>query len=355
MERVILHYDMDCFYASIETRDNPKKYKNKPMVVAGGVVTTANYEARKYGIHSAMSTYEAKNLCPHLLVVSPNKDKYIKVSEKIHELVLKITHRIEFIALDEGYIDITEVIPKYSSKEKFAKTFRERIFKHTGLTCSVGIGINKISAKIASDINKPFGQYIFNTQEEFVEYMKDKKVRKLQGVGEKFEKILKRDHILTVGDIHKYTMKELTRRYGKARGELLYLYSRGIDHAPVDFSKPTHSVGAENTYSSPLNIEEEIEEKLEEVFKAAYSRLKEKNCLTKTISVKIKYTDRKTISRAKTVSIATDNKDTLYNYVQDIISEIENTEDIRLLGVSFRNLVGFSARQLSFKLEKKML
>ena len=355
MERVILHYDMDCFYASIETRDNPKKYKNKPIVIAGGVVTTANYEARKYGIHSAMSTYEAKNLCPHLLVVSPNKDKYIKVSEKIHELVLKITHRIEFIALDEGYIDITEVIPKYSSKEKFAKTFRERIFKHTGLTCSVGIGINKISAKIASDINKPFGQYIFNTQEEFVEYMKDKKVRKLQGVGEKFEKILKRDHILTVGDIHKYTMKELTRRYGKARGELLYLYSRGIDHAPVDFSKPTHSVGAENTYSSPLNIEEEIEEKLEEVFKAAYSRLKEKNCLTKTISVKIKYTDRKTISRAKTVSIATDNKDTLYNYVQDIMSEIENTEDIRLLGVSFRNLVGFSARQLSFKLEKKML
>ena len=355
MERVKLHYDMDCFYASIETRDNPKKYKNKPIVIAGGVVTTANYEARKYGIHSAMSTYEAKNLCPHLLVVSPNKDKYIKVSEKIHELVLKITHRIEFIALDEGYIDITEVIPKYSSKEKFAKTFRERIFKHTGLTCSVGIGINKISAKIASDINKPFGQYIFNTQEEFVEYMKDKKVRKLQGVGEKFEKILKRDHILTVGDIHKYTMKELTRRYGKARGELLYLYSRGIDHAPVDFSKPTHSVGAENTYSSPLNIEEEIEEKLEEVFKAAYSRLKEKNCLTKTISVKIKYTDRKTISRAKTVSIATDNKDTLYNYVQDIISEIENTEDIRLLGVSFRNLVGFSARQLSFKLEKKML
>ena len=355
MERVILHYDMDCFYASIETRDNPKKYKNKPIVIAGGVVTTANYEARKYGIHSAMSTYEAKNLCPHLLVVSPNKDKYIKVSEKIHELVLKITHRIEFIALDEGYIDITEVIPKYSSKEKFAKTFRERIFKHTGLTCSVGIGINKISAKIASDINKPFGQYIFNTQEEFVEYMKDKKVRKLQGVGEKFEKILKRDHILTVGDIHKYTMKELTRRYGKARGELLYLYSRGIDHAPVDFSKPTHSVGAENTYSSPLNIEEEIEEKLEEVFKAAYSRLKEKNCLTKTVTIKIKYTDRKAISRAKTVSIATDDKDTLYNYVQDIMSEIENTEDIRLLGVSFRNLVGFSARQLSFKLEKKML
>ena len=352
MERVILHYDMDCFYASIETRDNPEKYKNKPMAVARSIVTTANYEARKYGIHSAMNTYEAKNLCPHLLIVYPDKEKYIKESEKIHELVLKITHKIEFIALDEGYIDITDVISKYSSKEKFAKTFRERIFKHTGLTCSVGIGINKISAKIASDINKPFGQYIFNTQEEFVEYMKDKKVRKLQGVGEKFEKILKKDHILTVGDVHKYSMKELTKRYGKARGELLYLYSRGIDYAPVDYSKPTHSVGAENTYSSPLNIEEEIEEKLEEVFKTAYSRLKEKNCLTKTISVKIKYADRKTINRAKTTSIATDDKDTLYNYVQDIFSEIEDGEDIKLLGVYFRNLVGFSARQLAFKLER---
>lgn len=154
MERVILHYDMDCFYASIETRDNSKKYKNKPMVVAGGVVTTANYEARKYGIHSAMSTYEAKNLCQNLLVIPPNKEKYIKESEKIHELVLKITHRIEFIALDEGYIDISDVIPKYSSKEKFAKIFRERIYKHTGLTCSVGIGVNKISAKIATDYSR---------------------------------------------------------------------------------------------------------------------------------------------------------------------------------------------------------
>ena len=145
MERVILHYDMDCFYASIEIRDNPKKYKNKPMVVAGGVVTTASYEARKFGIHSAMSTFEAKKLCPNLLVVYPNKEKYFKESQIIHNLVLKITHKIEFIALDEGYIDITDVIHKYSSKEKFAKTFRERIFKHTGLTCSVGIGVNKIS------------------------------------------------------------------------------------------------------------------------------------------------------------------------------------------------------------------
>ena len=350
MERVILHYDMDCFYASIETRDNPEKYKNKPMAVARSIVTTANYEARKYGIHSAMNTYEAKNLCPHLLIVYPDKEKYIKESEKIHELVLKITHKIEFIALDEGYIDITEVIPKYSSKEKFAKTFRERIFKHTGLTCSVGIGVNKISAKIASDINKPFGQFIFNSEKDFMEYMKDKNIRKLQGVGEKFEKILNRDNIFLVGDVYRFSFKELVQKYGKSRGELLYLYSRGIDHSPVDYDKPTHSVGAENTYSFPLNSDEEINKKLEEVFEVAYKRLKSKNCLTKTISIKIKYSDRHTINKAKTFSIATDNKENLFEYMQEIFSEIDEREEIKLLGISFRNLIEFSSRQLSFKL-----
>ncbi len=348
MDRVILHYDMDCFYASIETRDNPR-YKNHPMVVAGGVVTTANYEARKYGIHSAMSTFEAKKLCPNLMIVFPNKEKYFKESQIIHNLVLKITHKIEFIALDEGYIDITEVIKKFSSKEKFAKTFRERIFKHTGLTCSVGIGVNKISAKIASDINKPFGQYIFNSEEEFVEYMKEKKIRKLQGVGEKFEKLLNKDNIFLVKDVHKFSLKELTKRYGKARGELLYLYSRGIDYSPVEYDKPTHSVGAENTYSFTLNTEEEINKKLQEVFETAYRRLKEKNFLTKTISIKVRYEDRVTINKAKTISIATYDRDKLFEYVQEIFNEIEEKSSIKLLGVTFKNLVEFSIRQLSFK------
>lgn len=349
MDRVIMHYDMDCFYASIETRDNPK-YKNCPMVVAGGVVTTANYEARKYGIHSAMSTFEAKKLCPNLMIVYPNKEKYFKESQIIHNLVLKITYKIEFIALDEGYIDITDVIKNFSSKEKFAKIFRERIFKHTGLTCSVGIGINKISAKIASDINKPFGQYVFNSADEFVEYMKEKKIRKLQGVGEKFEKLLNKDNIFFVKDIYKFSLKELTKKYGKARGELLYLYSRGIDYSPVEYDKPTHSIGAENTYSFSLNTEEEINKKLEEVFETAYKRLKVKNFLTKTISIKIKYEDRKTINKAKTISIATYDKEKLFEYVQEIVNEIEEKKNIKLLGITFKNLTEFSIRQLSFNL-----
>ncbi len=349
MERVILHYDLDAFYASVEVRDN-KKYKGKPLVVAGGVVTTASYEARKFGIHSAMSTFEAKKLCPYLIIIPPNKEKYIKESQIIHSLVLKITHKIEFIALDEGYIDITDIISKYESKEKFATLFRERIKKHTGLTCSVGIGINKISAKIASDINKPFGQFIFNNQDEFIDYMKDKKIRKLQGVGEKFEKLLNKDNIFYIKDIYPFSLKELTKKYGNARGELLYLYSRGIDYSPIKYDRPTHSVGAENTYSFPLSSEEEIEKRLEEVFEIAYKRLKKKNHLTKTISLKVKYIDMNTINRSKTLSTFTDDKENLKYYVDELLLELDIKKDIRLLGVSFKNLVEFSSRQLKFNL-----
>lgn len=349
MERVILHYDMDAFYASIEIRDN-KKYIGKPLVVAGGVVTTANYEARKFGIHSAMSTFEAKRLCPHLIVVSPDKDKYIKESHFIHELVFKITHKVEFIALDEGYIDITDIIHKYQSKEVFATLFRKRIKKLTGLTCSVGIGMNKISAKIASDINKPFGQFIFNNEEEFIQYMKTQKIRRLQGVGTKFEKILNRDNIFYVQDIYPFSVKELTKKYGKARGETLYLYSRGIDYSPVNYNRTIHSVGAEYTYPFALNLQEEVESKFEEVFDVAYERLKEKNHLTRTISIKVKYVDMQVISRSKTLSTFVDDKESLRECVNELLLEIEIKKKIRLLGVSFKNLVEFNIRQLKFEL-----
>lgn len=173
MKRVIMHYDMDCFYASVEMRDN-KKYRNRPIVVGSGVVTTANYKAREFGIHSAMSIIEAKRLCRNLIIVPVNKDKYTKESRYIQQLVLKITDKVEFIALDEGFIDISNIINSKLNCDRFAKLFRKRIFKLTGLTCSVGIGPNKLIAKIGSDIRKPGGQYIFNNEHDFMEYIKEK-------------------------------------------------------------------------------------------------------------------------------------------------------------------------------------
>lgn len=348
MNRIICHYDMDSFYASIETRDN-KKYLNKPMVVAGGVVTTANYEARKFGIHSAMNTLEAKRLCPRLIVVPVNKEKYSKESQIIQNLILKITHKVEFIALDEGFIDITEIITKFSSKENFAKLFRKRIFEITGLTCSIGIGFNKLTAKIASDINKPGGQFIFNTEEEFINFIQDKKIRKLPGVGKVFEKVLIKDNINEVKDVYKFSLKELTTKYGTSRGELLYTYSRGIDHRNVDFNRATHSIGNENTFRLPLDSEVEILREIEDLFNWSYNRLLKKNLLTKTISLKIRFKDRDTITRSKTRFIPTNDKEILKEMLDEVFSSITLNKDIKLLGVSFSNLVNPANRQLTFE------
>ena len=169
MERIIMHYDMDAFYASIEINRNPK-LKNKPLVVGENIVTTASYEARKYGIHSAMKVSDAKLLCPKLIAIPVDKKEYIRISNEIHNLILKITNKVEFIATDEGYIDLTGIV-KPENKIQFALKFKERIKELTNLTCSVGIGFNKLSAKIASDINKPFGIYIFENEKEFLKYI----------------------------------------------------------------------------------------------------------------------------------------------------------------------------------------
>ncbi|WP_163468830.1 DNA polymerase IV [Fusobacterium sp. IOR10] len=350
MKKIIVHYDMDSFYASIEMRDN-EKYKNRPLVVAGGVVTTANYMARKFGLHSAMSTYEAKKLCPNLVVVPVNKKKYSYESNRIHELVLKITHKIEFIALDEGYIDMTDVIHNYDSIEKFGEVFRKRIFEITGLTCSIGIGFNKLTAKIASDINKPGGQYIFKTEEEFTEYMKDKSIRKIQGVGKKFEKILNKNKIYIVEDILKYTYKELVGKYGESRGKLLYLSSRGIDHREVKYNRPTHSIGNESTFSFPISTEEEIAKNIDDIYDKSFNRVISKNFLIQTVSIKVRYDNMKTISKSKTISFPTKDKEFLRFIVDELLETIDfKDKKIRLLGISFKNLVKEETRQLKLKM-----
>lgn len=352
MNKTIVHFDMDSFYASIEIRDN-KKYKNRPLVVAGGVVTTASYEAREFGIHSAMSTYKAKKLCPNLVIVPVNKKKYAYESNRIHELVLKITHKIEFIALDEGYIDMTDIIHNYDSIEKFCDIFRKRIFQITGLTCSVGIGFNKLTAKIASDINKPGGQYVFKNEEDFINYMKDKSIRKIQGVGKKFEKLLNKDNIYKVEDILKYTYNELITKYGQSRGQLLYLSARGIDHREVKYNRPTHSIGNESTFSFPISTEEEIAKNIDDIYNKSFNRLIKKNFLVHTVSIKVRYDNMKTISKSKTINIPTKDKEFLRFLVDELLESIDFTNTkIRLLGISFKNLVKEETRQLKLKMTR---
>lgn len=347
MQKIIMHYDMDCFYASVEIRDNPK-YKNKPVVVGERIVTTASYEARKYGVHSAMSIYEAKKLCPNLIIIPVDKEKYIKISEKIQSLIYKITEKCEFIALDEGYIDLTGIILNFESAKKFAEKFKKRIYFHTNLTCSVGIGYNKMSSKLASGINKPSGMYIFTSKEEFVNYIVDKNIKIIQGVGKKFLLELNRNNIYKVKDIENYSLKELVSQYGKSRGELLYLASRGIDYSEVDYKKPTHSIGHENTYRFPIEFFDVIEKEMIEIFERSYKRLIENSFFTRTIILKIKYVDDELITRSKTLSVATDNKNNLILEAEELLENIEFNKKVRLIGISFGNLTKKTTRQLSF-------
>lgn len=349
-ERVILHYDMDSFYASVEIRDNPK-LKNKSLVVGEGVVTTASYEARKYGIHSAMSTAEAKKLCPNLIILPCDKSKYAAESRYIHSLVEKITDKIEYIAFDEGFLDITEIIESYPSKEYFAQKFKERIFKNTGLTCSVGIGYNKLTAKIASDYNKPDGFYIFNNSNEFIEHIKDKNIKIIPGVGKKFIPVLEKHNIFKPADIYKYSLHDLISLFGLSRGSLLYYYSRGLDDSPVKKERKAMSVGNENTYRYPLQTEEDLVREYTAIFEKSYKRLKEKDFLCSCVNIKIKYQDFTSVTRSKQILIPTNNKGELLSTVSELMDKLEKRENIRLVGVSFSHLIkkNMLKVQLAFK------
>lgn len=338
---------MDAFYSSIEERENPK-LKGKPFVVGGGVTCTASYEARKYGVRSAQPVFEAKKLCPNLIVLPVNMELYDEVSTIIHSLVLKITHKVEFIAKDEGYVDLTGIVKNdEKSKRKFGERFQRRIKEITGLTCSIGIGYNKLTAKIASDINKPAGLYMFSTEEEFMEYISSKPIRIIPGVGKKLCEELNSHGVLSVEDARKFSYLELNRKYGNSRGDMLYYYSRGIDDSPIEYIRKLHSIGSENTYSrDPLQGEERILLEFEQLFQKIYERLMEEKLFCKTANIKIRYSDFKTITRSISLGGYTNSYRVIRENLDKLISEVEDFTNIRLVGFSLSNLSENYAKQL---------
>ncbi|MGL5123600.1 MAG: DNA polymerase IV [Fusobacteriaceae bacterium] len=346
--RIIVHYDMDSFYASVEIKRRPE-LKGKPVVVGEGVITTASYEARRFGVKSAMPVYEARKLCPGLISLPVNKELYYEVSETIQNLVKKITKKVEFIALDEGFIDVTEIINNYVTKEKFGNLFKERIRKLTGLTCSVGIGYNKLTAKIASDINKPFGIFIFNNEVEFIEYMGNKSIRLIPGVGNKLYENLKKISVEKVKDIYIFSHYELVKKFGDSRGAMLYYFTRGIDDSEVEFEKKNHSIGHENTYRYLLNSEEDVKREMDELFQRVYLRLLEEKQFSKTITLKIKTDSKKTTTKSYTFERPTSDKLVLSIAYEKLFEEIENFNNIKLVGISFGNLSKIYLEQLKFK------
>jgi DNA polymerase IV len=299
--RAIIHLDMDCFYAAIEVRDRPS-LRGKPVGVGGardrrGVLTTCNYEARKFGVRSAMPTFMALQRCPDLIVLPTRFDVYRREAAVIRGILHRFTSLIEPLSLDEAYLDVTE---HPGAPGPLAQVIRGTIFRKTKLTSSAGIGPNKLIAKIASEVKKPNGQFEV-TPEHVPEFMEKLPVRKIWGIGEKTERKLEELGVKTCGQLQRFSRPELVEFFGKF-GLDLYDLCRGIDHRPVEPDRPRKSLSTEETFAADLTTVDQCEEKLEELFQELMADLAQKESTReiRKIFVKLKFNDftRTTAERA---------------------------------------------------------
>ncbi len=340
-KRAIIHIDMDAFFAAVEIRDSPA-LRGKPVVVGGnpdgrGVVSTASYEARKFGIHSAMPAAEAKRLCPAAIFLRPNFSKYSQVSDEIRSILSKYTDLIEPTSIDEAYLDVTENRLKIDDPILLAKMIQQNIFAATRLTASCGVAPNKYLAKIASDLKKPNGLTIVypNQVKEFLENLP---VRKIPGVGPVSEKELHKLGIKTVGELALKSSEELIRLFGKW-GSALYERARGIDRSPVITEWDPKQVGSEETFERDLVSIPKMEEKLRELSEEVSFYLKRDQFQAKTVTLKVKYSDFTVITRSRTLDQSFDLAEVMSRETIKLLREKTEAghRSVRLLGVSASN------------------
>ncbi|PCJ46172.1 MAG: DNA polymerase IV [Moraxellaceae bacterium] len=335
-DRKIIHVDCDCFYASLEMLDNPR-LRNKPIAVGGeagrrGVIATCNYEARKFGIHSAMASATAKRLCPNLLIVPPRMSRYKEASQKIHKVFQDFTDSIEPLSLDEAFLDVSGQQNYQGSATLMAKAIQSQVFEEVGITVSAGIAPNKFLAKIASDWNKPNGLFLI-APDQVEEFVKALPVSKLSGVGKATQKRLANLGIFTCNDIRSYSIFELTKTLG-AFGERLHQLSYGIDNRPVKRREFRKSLSVEHTYSKDLCALSECIQKLPDLQDEMESRLarqKVQHSIKKAF-IKIKFGDftQTTIERCI--------KEPVLNTYQALCEEAfhRGNKPVRLLGLGVR-------------------
>lgn len=338
-QRKIIHVDMDAFYASVEQLDNPS-LRGKPLAVGGGekrgVVSAASYEARKYGVRSAMSGYLAKKRCPHLIFVKPRFDRYREISQRIRKIFFEYTDLVEPLSLDEAYLDVTQNKKGNPSATMIAQEIRDRIFEETGLRASAGISINKFIAKVASDFNKPNGQKTV-TPEEVPAFLEELAINKFHGVGKVTTEKMYKLAIFTGADLKAKTEEFLVQHFGKA-GSHYYNVVRGVHNSPVKPDRIAKSVGAEHTYGENLVSEVFMEEKLQQIAEELERRLKKKKVAGKTITLKIKYSDFTVQTRSKTLLYFINDSSLIMEAVRELLYQDELKESVRLLGISLSNL-----------------
>jgi DNA polymerase-4 len=331
---------MDAFFASVEQLDNPD-LRGKPVAVGGSgersVVAAASYEARKFGVRSAMPSVIAKRLCPDLIFVRHNFSRYTEVSETIMQIFSEYTDLIEPLSLDEAFLDVTDDKKNIGSATVIAKKIRNEITAKTGLTASAGVSVNKFLAKIASDINKPDGLFLIKPEdaEKFIEELA---VEKFYGIGKVTAEKMHKLGIHTGADLKRWDLVSLVRNFGKA-GVFFYDIVRGVDERPVEPDQERKSVGTELTYEKDLVTNFEVIAELYKLEKELMERLEHSDATGRTITLKIKFSDFRQITRSKTLQNYIRDFDTLHKEVSEIRKSIklEGTR-IRLLGVTVSNL-----------------
>ena len=358
--RKIIHIDMDAFYASIEQRDFPE-YREKPVAVgyaeARGVVAAASYEARKYGVRSAMPSKTALRKCPWLIFVPPRFDAYKEVSDQIMEIFLAYTDLVEPLSLDEAFLDVTTNHKGISSAMQIARAIKEEIREKTRLTASAGVSVNKFLAKIASDYRKPDGLFVIKPDEaeRFVESLE---IERFFGVGKVTAQKMHQLGIYTGADLKKIDLETLLRYFGKA-GSSYYENARAIDNREVNPNRIRKSVGAENTFDIDLEASTKMTIELYHIARRTWERIEAEEFHGRTITLKIKYADFEIITRGQTLPSPITSFGLFWNTAKEMLKHIDTSQKkVRLMGLTIshneeRNLAGGIQLELKFKNEKK--
>ncbi|MDM0446951.1 DNA polymerase IV [Clostridium perfringens] len=353
--RKIIHIDMDAFYASIEQRDNPK-YKGKPLIVGGdpnrrGVVATCSYEARKYGIHSAMPSLTAYKLCPKAIFIRPRMEVYKKVSRQVMNILNEYSNLVEPLSLDEAFVDVSKSKRCKGSATLIALEIKERIFKEVGLTASAGVSFNKFLAKMASDFRKPDGITVI-TEENSKDFIRKLPIGKFFGVGRVTKNKLNNIGVFKGEDLLRFSEKELIGILGD-RGKILYEFARGIDNRQVNPYRIRKSIGKEITLREDIEDIDEMIEILEKISEKVSESLYLLNKKGKTVTLKVKFNDFKHITRSITLEHFLKEKKEIMECVKDLISIVDfKNKKVRLLGITIssleENIIIEEREQLSF-------
>ena len=334
-QRKIIHIDMDAFFASVEQLDHPE-WRGLALAVGGegsrGVVSAASYEARKYGVRSAMSGIIAKKLCPHLIFTKPRFERYKEISDQIRDIFLEYTPLVEPLSLDEAFLDVSN----YSSATLVAEEIRTKIKSNIGLTSSAGISINKFLAKIASDWNKPDGQKTL-PPEDVIEFLESIDVKKFHGIGKKTKLKMYQLGIYTGKDLKEKKEEFLSKHFGKG-GKYYYQVVRGVHNSPVKPQRIPKSVGVERTFEKNISSELFLVEKLKNITENLEMRLSKNKLAGRTVTLKIKYSDFKQQTRSKTGNLYLSNKDLILEQAKMLLYQEKLSNSVRLIGISISNL-----------------